>query len=121
MEEKATKAGALHSKNERVSERVYVEIDPKDRSKINTKLCQGGVWVTPGDSLEPSGSRPGWFADATENLLRIKGFWEAPGTSRDAQMDPEGAQKSIENLLFGEKERSKRGFFVDFCAQCRFP
>ena len=36
-------------------------------------------------------------------------------------MDPEGAPKPPENLSFGEKERSKRGFFVDFCAQCRFP
>ena len=92
-------------------------IDPKSIQNCAREVSgwhPGTLW-----SLPEAG--PGWFADATENLLKIKGFWEAPGTSRDAQMDPEGAQKSIENLLFGEKERSKRGFFVDFCAQCRFP
>ena len=59
---------------------------------------------------------PGRFSEATENLWKIEGFWEAPGTSQEAPGHPEDPPNSPQNRFFGEKGHFKLGFFVVFFA-----
>ena len=79
--------------------------------KIDPKLCPGGAWGVPRGL--PGASR-GAVRARFETQLAIdenfEGFWEAPGTSREAPGDPEGRQKSTKKRFFAKEGRSKRGF-----------
>ena len=119
LKKKTTKQ-KLHSENQRISERAHVEMDPKNRSKTDSKWCPGHAWRRPGDSLGPR-----WpFRAGVQRQPKVdeknEGFWDAPGTSREAPGDPEGPKKSTENHFVAEKLLSNRQFFVNFRAQCRF-
>ena len=59
--------------------------------KIDPKLCPGGTWGVPRGL--PGASRGAVWARFEMQLTideNFEGFWEAPGTSREAPGDPEG-------------------------------
>ena len=56
---------------------------------------------------------PGTVRARFQTQLKIneknQGFWDAPGTSREAPGDPEGSQKSIKSRFFVKNGQSKSG------------
>ena len=81
------------------------------RAKIDFKLCFGGAcWVPrglPGASRRAVRAR---FETQLKINEQIKGFREAPGTSREPPRDPERPPKSTPKRFFTKKGRSKRDF-----------
>ena len=90
----------------------------QNRFKMVSGRCLGDVQGIPGAFRGPV--RAG-FQTQLQIEARIKGFWEAPRTSREAPGDPEEPQKSSKNRVFWLKRTFQTWIFADFCAQCRFP
>ena len=117
---KKTTKQTLHSENQRILERAHVEMDPQ-------KSIENRFKMVPGTRLEEAWRLPGawWpfragFQTQPKVDEKIEGFWDAPGTSREAPGDSEGRKKSTENRFVAENLLSNRRLFVDFRTQYRF-